>query len=141
MGAVVAEHVFISYCRADGEYTRRLISHLRSARINIWSDRQIEYGAAWEQTVCQQIDTCAAMVVIMSPQAEASTWVANEIARAQRRRKPIMPLLLAGEVMFRLGRLQYVDVTNGTMPGRRFVSDLRLLAKSAHDCQAARETA
>jgi TIR domain len=96
-------------------------------------DDQIDYGALWEKVVCHQIDTCVALVVIMSPHAAESTWVANEIARAELRRRPILPLLLAGDVLFRLGHLQYVDVTNETMPGPRFTSQLRNLVQQYSD--------
>ena len=69
----------------------------------------------------------------MSPFSASSKWVAKEIAHAERRGKPIVPLLLAGDVFFRLGDLHFIDVTKGRMPGARFIADLIRLRQSAVD--------
>src|SRR5262245_55902827 len=88
-------------------------------------DEAIEYGDRWEKTIAQQIDGCSAVVVVMTPAAEASAWVANEIFRAEARGKPVLPLLRDGDVFFRLGHAQYEDVTSGAMPTDRFLGRLR----------------
>jgi hypothetical protein len=120
-------HVFISYSRADAEYVHRLAEHLRAAGVLAWIDDDVDWGALWEKELCRRIDTCFALIVVMSPHAAESTWVVNEIARAESRGKPILPLLLAGDVLFRLGHLQYVDVSDGSLPGPRFTAHLRSL--------------
>jgi hypothetical protein len=121
------KHAFISYGREDASYVHRLVEHLVAANISAWLDDNVECGAAWEAVVCDRIDTCFALIVVMSHHAAGSTWVTNEVTRAQRRNKPILPLLLSGDGLFRLGHLQYVDVTDGAMPGPRFTALLASL--------------
>ncbi|GIE51196.1 hypothetical protein Ani05nite_47300 [Amorphoplanes nipponensis] len=49
----------------------------------MWPDTErIEYGDRWELVTRDQVDGCAAMVVVMSPAAEASQHVGNELSRA-----------------------------------------------------------
>ena len=52
----------------------------------------------------------------MSSEAEASEWVDRELARAELRGLPVVPLLLAGDPFFRLASTQYEDVRDGRMP-------------------------
>ncbi|GAA1299783.1 TIR domain-containing protein [Saccharothrix xinjiangensis] len=121
-------HVFISYSRRQQPYARRLAGHLRVEHgIDTWIDDELITGDRWERVIHTRIDECAALVVLMSPESEASDWVDLEITRAQDRGKPVLPLplLLAGTVFFRLGNLQYEDVRDGSMPGARFVTALR----------------
>jgi tetratricopeptide (TPR) repeat protein len=124
----VAPHIFISYSRADaGAYVRRLTYHLAAAGIPLWIDDDVNCGAPWERELGHQIDTCIAVVVVMTPHAAESPWVTNEIARARRKGKPILPLLLSGDVLFALEYVQYVDVTDESMPEPRFIDHLRWL--------------
>jgi hypothetical protein len=73
-----------------------------------------------------KIDTCAAFIVIMSPDAEQSSWVNREIGQAEANAKPIYPLLLGGDVFFRLNDLQFETVTDGRMPSEAFVRFLAI---------------
>jgi hypothetical protein len=56
----------------------------------------------------------------MSPAAEASEWVDRELARAELKGLPVLPLLLDGDPFFRLGPTQYEDVRGGRMPTEPF---------------------
>jgi hypothetical protein len=60
----------------------------------------------------------------MTPEAEESEWVGMEIERARAKRKPILPLLLAGDAFFALGTLHYDDVRDARMPPSVFVQRL-----------------
>ena len=65
-----------------------------------------------------KIEACSALLVIMTPAAARSRWVAREIQEAESLGKPIMPLLLRGRVFFELNDTQYEDVRDGDMPRR-----------------------
>lgn len=118
--------VFVSYSRrSDGRYVDELAAYLASAGFRTWYDRQITPGAQWSAEIRRHIDTCAAFVVVMTPEAEASQWVDIEVERARESRRPILPLLLRGERFFALANIQHEDVVGGRMPGERFVSRLR----------------
>ena len=119
--------IFVSYSRRDTAYVKELVEHLRAAGLDVWMDHEIPTGERWDRTLQRKIDNCAAFILVMSPDADESAWVGEEIDRARAKGKPILPLLLAGEVFFGFSRLQYDDVTGGAMPGPEFVNRLREL--------------
>jgi hypothetical protein len=124
----VPGHVFISYRHGDKvPYVERLADYLTSESVPVWFDREIVTGDRWDHVIRSKIDTCAALVVVMTPQAEESDWVAREIDQAELMNKPIFPLLLDGRRFFRLSNLQYEDVTGARMPTLSFVARLRTL--------------
>jgi hypothetical protein len=132
----VSGHAFISYSHKNGPYVDRLAAFLTEAGIPVWFDKEIIDGDRWTTVIREQIDSCAAVVVVMTPEAERSDWVEREIARAQQLHRPILPLLLAGHHFFSLGNLQYSDVTGGAMPGATFVTRLRdHVVAHPHDSQ------
>lgn len=127
-------HVFISYSRRQQAYARRLAAHLDTRHgIPVWIDDELITGDRWENVIKARIDECAALVVVMSRDAEASEWVGREIARAQSKGKPVMPVLFDGEVFFRLADVQFEDVRGGVLPGERFIAALRRATGTATD--------
>jgi phosphate transport system substrate-binding protein len=122
----VAGHVFLSYSHQRlPEYAHRLAAVLRENGVAVWYDDKLVTGDRWELTIRSQIDTCAAVIVLMTPAAEESEWVSRELARAVARGKPIIPLLLEGEPFFSLGNRQYEDVRGGRLPSPAFAAWLR----------------
>jgi TIR domain len=114
-------HVFISYSRHDRAYVDRLAAHLKDQGEGVWYDREIASGDRWSTVVKRQIETCDAMIVVMSPTAETSEMVENEIDLARSRGKPLVPLLLEGEPFFGLRHLHYTDVRAARdLPGTEF---------------------
>lgn len=120
-------YVFISYSRSDRGYVTSLAAHLQSAGIPVWNDYELASGDRWESVISERIDACAAVVVVMSPAANKSVWVKREINHAEGRRKPLFPLLLQGEIFFRLNDLQFDDVTARKMPTDRVLDRIRHL--------------
>ena len=121
--------IFISYSHKDTEYANRLADSLEARGIHVWIDERIDFGARWPQAIEENLDRCAAFVVVMTPDSKKSEWVQNELARALRLRMPIYPLLLEGDVWLALEATQYVDVRGNTLPPERFYTGLaRILA-------------
>lgn len=118
-------HVFISYSRTDQPYARKLADHINTHGLIAWIDDQIDYGERWFREITKAIQDSAAVVVIMTPDAENSTWVEREILIAQRENKPILPLLLNGRGFAMFINIQYVDVNGEIMPGDDFFTRLR----------------
>ncbi len=115
-------HVFVSYSRRDVAYAQRLASWLRAGGVEPWiDDTGVDYGSRYTGRIRDAIDTCDALVVIMTPAAEDSEWVEREIHRANLKRKAIYPLLLAGDPFMLLGNLHYEDVSDGSLPPHRFL--------------------
>lgn len=121
----MARYVFVSYSRRDSAYVRKLVAFLRKHEFEVWADDQIPTGQRWVRTIQTQIDGCAVFVPVMSPDADESEWVGEEIGRARAKGLPILPLLLKGEPIFGLGQIQHYPVPGGVMPGNRFLTRLR----------------
>ena len=124
--AGVTGHVFISYSHdGDGAYVERLAAFLTQRGVRVWFDREIISGDRWHEVIQERIDSCAALIVVMSPAAQQSVWVNREITQAEKRDKAIFPLLRSGEGFFRLGDVQHEDVSPDQMPSSEFVERLR----------------
>ncbi|MGH3798270.1 MAG: toll/interleukin-1 receptor domain-containing protein [Pseudonocardiaceae bacterium] len=130
----IARHVFISFSREDRAYVAALAQFLQAADLDVWFDRDIAISEGWPSVIVEQIDTCTAVVVVMTPEAERSVWVDREINRAEQRGKEIMPLLLRGEPIMRLNDRHYTSIVSGQLPRTEFVNRLRALAHvEGHD--------
>jgi tetratricopeptide (TPR) repeat protein len=128
----VVGYVVVSYSRQDAAYVDRLVQRLEQAGIRTWRDiDHIRYGDRWEQVLQARVDDCAVLIVVMSPAAEASPHVGNELERARNRGKPIMPVLLAGEPFFALGAIHRFDGRGGRLPDDAFLNRLAELVSES----------
>ncbi len=119
-------HVFVSYSRSDRSYVDRLVAYLNEAGVETWIDEaSIDYGSHWLAEIRNAIDECRSFVVVMTPAAEDSEWVQNEVHHALQEYKAILPLLLKGTPLFQVGTRQYEDVRTGEMPSQAFLDRLR----------------
>ena len=109
--------IFVSYSRADRGYVERLVEYLAAAGVPCWYDHGIAKGDRFDRVIAERIDSCAAVIVVMTRAALESDWVANEIAYAEAKNKRILPLLLSGSPLVSLARRDYENVAGGAMPG------------------------
>ncbi len=121
----MAGHVFISYARPDRQFVDWLAHLIESHGIPVWYDRGLAPGDDWATVIEQQINSCAAVVVVMTPAGGGSKWVKREIQWAESRDKPVVPLLLAGEVWFRHADSNYEDLRHGEQLSPQFFQRLR----------------
>jgi hypothetical protein len=103
---------FLSYCREDQEFALKLAADLKAAGASVWIDQlDIEPGAAWNRSIEDALSSCPRMLVLLSPAAVRSENVQNEIARALRKQKIVIPAVyIRCELPLLLERIQYVDV-------------------------------
>lgn len=107
-------HLFISYSRSDLDFARYLRASLEAESFRVWMDeKQLSAGMDWWGEIEASIDSCAAFVVIMSPEARDSVFVQNEILRAIDQKKPIFPVLLSGKSFGILAHVQFQDMRGG----------------------------
>jgi hypothetical protein len=90
---------------------KKLLQYLREEGLSVWADDQIDYGDRWWKTIVENIRSCVAMVVVMTPSSEESKWVKHEILFADEENKLLCPLLLKGKRFPLLVGVQYHDVT------------------------------
>jgi formylglycine-generating enzyme required for sulfatase activity len=120
----VADHIFISYAREDQSYARELRDELTRRGFEVWLDDRIDAGDRWWQTIVEAIRASAALVVVMTPEAEDSEWVEREILLALDEKKPVFPLLLRGKRFPIFISTQYTDVSGDRLPPDWFYQGL-----------------
>jgi hypothetical protein len=102
--------IFVCYAHVDNEgvtakerWLDRLLEHLVPVRLQhdavIWSDRELESGDTWHETIQAQLQAAKAGVLLVSPSFLASTYIRNsELPVLLKRRKDsgllILPLLV-----------------------------------------------
>ena len=111
---------------------RQVLAILRTAGFSVWTDAGLEPGTqSWQDAIAAALDQVQAVVVLLSPHASQSDWVKNEISFAKRRKKRILPVLIAGDdesaVPISLINFQWIDgrasleqaVTQSLLPALR----------------------
>src|SRR5688572_5746930 len=106
-------HVFISYSHRDSNYVLELAQALATQGFPLWIDTHIRFGTEWFKEIEANLDNSLALIVVMSTNSKNSTWVQNEVSRAQRQGKIVFPVLLEGEVWLSLEAIQYLDARPG----------------------------
>src|SRR5688500_13580814 len=101
--------IFLSYSSKDRPFATRIVEDLERF-YDVWIDRSdLSGGAAWEQMIEKAVNDCGVFMVIVSPNSNQSEWVARETILAEKLKKYRIPILLNGELPFRLLNLHYVD--------------------------------
>jgi hypothetical protein len=121
-------HIFISYSKEDIEFVRYLRALLENEGFTVWMDEaRLTPSARWWKDIEKNIDSWGAFVVVMSPGAYESGWVEREILRAENKKKPLYPVLLAGDPWSRLANIQFEDLRAGlrSRPSDHFINSLR----------------
>jgi hypothetical protein len=124
-------YVFVSYSRDDAEYVHRLLDHLETNGIATWYDDLIPEGERWRVTLQERIERCGVLLLIESPNAQKSLWVDDEFLFAGARDRPRLILVLDGALRLGTAGIQSTYVTDGSMPGQRFMDRLSQLLYSA----------
>jgi len=109
--------LFISYSSKDRPYVELLVAELSRRQLDFWYDRRIDNGDRWAQAIQDKLRECTVLVPVVTPAFEASDWCERELQLAERLRKPMAPLLRAGEMPMPLINKQYEDVMHGGPPG------------------------
>jgi tetratricopeptide (TPR) repeat protein len=77
--------IFVSYNRADAEFTQRLVDELHRAGAQVWVDvAGVQHGNFMER-INEALEHCQWMVLVLSPSAIASTYVRDEVFTALHR--------------------------------------------------------
>jgi hypothetical protein len=106
-----APKIFISHSRHNREFALFLVAQLVEAGLVPWIDVEgIPDGSTWPREIEKAVETCAAMVVVMSPAARKSEWVERETLKALDLNKPVFIALIEDTPLpFHLLNRQYTD--------------------------------
>lgn len=107
-------HIFISYSRVDEDFARMVARSLSDLGADVWIDvEDIPAGMKWSSAIEQGLKACEVMIVIISPEAMASTNVEDEWQYYLDKGKPVIPVLWRpGDIHFQLSRIQYINFHN-----------------------------
>jgi len=108
--------IFISYSHKDKTFVKNLAENLAKDKNRVWWDYDaLKGGDDWQKEIEKGIVQSKTFLVVLTPDAMESEWVANEIAYAQNKGKRIIPLRLKPcDIPIGLVRKQYVDFTDKT---------------------------
>ena len=85
--------IFLSYASADRARVEPLVNALEAERLQVWWDRDIEYGQNFHQVIEQALTAAKCVIVIWTRESIQSEWVLNEASDA-RKRDRLLPVLL-----------------------------------------------
>lgn len=107
------EHLFISYAHVDAHFVSKLKMKLELAKIPVWVDTELSYGDDWREGIDQAIRKSFAVLVVLSPAADASKYVTYEWACAWGAEIKVIPLLLEPTRFHpRIESLQFIDFSD-----------------------------
>ena len=102
--------IFISYKREQGYLVQPLKTQLEEEGFDVWWDRHIPSGTEWQIQIDEAIRKSVALIVFMTPEAQASEYVTYEWSFAYGAGVRVIPLLFidSNKLHPRLGTLQQV---------------------------------
>jgi hypothetical protein len=111
----VLHHVFLSYSRRDLRTMQRVRDDLLANGLSVWTDEGIHPGTvSWKESIERAIRGAGMLLVLLSPDANDSTWVQREIDYAEVQGIAVLPILVRGEprdsIPFALAGAQFVDL-------------------------------
>jgi hypothetical protein len=111
--AIIEGKLFISYARKDEDFVHALVQELQNYHVQLWVDKNIEYGSAWDETIDSQLADCDAILVIATPASMASPYVTYEWSYFIGANKPVLPFvpnfaLDSLDMHPRLSRVQFI---------------------------------
>jgi TolB-like protein/Tfp pilus assembly protein PilF len=120
--------IFISYSHTDSDHALSLAERLRGQGISVWIDQHgIEAASSWSKEIVQAIDTCKALVVLLSNRSIASDNVVREVSLAFEGKKSIVPVDLETVVLTPDFRYQLAGIQRAQF--ENFESILRSLTR------------
>jgi hypothetical protein len=108
--------VFISYAHTSKTFVEKLAGDLEKQSMKVWWDFDaLKGGHDWQKEIERGIKQCDFFLIALTPDANASEWVGNEITYAALAQKHIIPLHLKKcEIPIGLIKKQYIDFETRT---------------------------
>src|SRR5258708_5452161 len=125
--------IFISYHHQDAEFAENLLFRIKDAGFSSWVDSEnLRAGEDWQVGIDQAIKSALALIVIITPEAQASEYVTYEWSFAWGAGVKVIPVMYKQTQLHpRLKTLQYLDFTNfPTRPWDKLIEALKVAASS-----------
>lgn len=106
--------IFLSYNRRSEAAARILVEDIEALGHSVWCDRELSGGQAWWSQILATVRDCDVFVFVLDPESLDSTACKREYGYAAALGKPVLPVLVSGEVATHLlppalSQIQYVD--------------------------------
>lgn len=117
-------YVFLSYAHADwdgDQRIREIVAGLKRRGCRVWYDQNLTKGESWNDELAAAINSCTAVVVMLTRNSNTSEWVRRELTYASSHKKKIIPVLLEDFALsdgldLMLGHLQFTDLSRIATP-------------------------
>ena len=121
-------YVFLSYAREDAAFVDRLAADLEHAGVDVWRDTErIAPGMNWQRSLGEALNRAAALLLVLSANTLASSWVSREVAAVVDRGDAlVLPVVIddAGALLPQdLSAIQWVDFRGGYERGLEVLLD------------------
>lgn len=105
--------IFVSYKAEDRRRIRPLVEALQAEGYSVWWDEQIGGGAAWRQTIEDELNAAKCVIVVWSKRSVGpeGTFVQDEATRAQQRHVYIPVLIDKVHLPLGFGETQALPLT------------------------------
>lgn len=105
--------LFISYARVDMYYCKQIVDLLDI--YDVWYDRRLVGGQIWWDKIVSELNSCDAMIYLLSPDSVASEYCQREMGVALTLGKKILPVIIhrGTKVPSELTQIQWTDLSNG----------------------------
>lgn len=105
--------IFVSYASSDRDQVEPLVGHLEAAGFSVWWDRQLHGGTMFSKKIEDEVRKAKVVLVIWSPEALESRWVADEAELALQTGK-LVPITMGGvQAPMGFRQLQALDFGKG----------------------------
>lgn len=109
------QQIFLSYSRSDTLIMQRVRDQFQETGLTVWTDEKIQLGTpSWKLSIETAILESNCLMVILSPDANRSKWVREEINFAENHKKKIYTILAIGDeqssVPFGYSTSQWIDI-------------------------------
>ena len=107
--------MFISFASADGGIAHRIVERLEQSGVRCWiADRDIDPAGSYPAAITAAVTQSGAVLLLLTPAANASPHVHREVELAFNARRPILPVRVAGtapteDLQYFLSRSQWLD--------------------------------
>jgi HEAT repeat protein len=132
-------HVFISFHRSERLFVDQVIDRIEnSAHLPTWVyTNRLRAGMFWKPEIDEALQDSMAVVVIMTPDAQNSEYIAYEWTYAMGLGKPIIPLLLEPTLLHpKLEALEPIDFTSEPFVWDDFMARLEAATTAQEEAPA-----
>ena len=91
----MSHDVFISYAQPDKAVADAIVAKLETIGVTCWiAHRDIDAGTEFQKQIVDAISHCQVVVVVLSPAADDSIYVSNEVSTALEARRRVIPFVI-----------------------------------------------